>query len=73
MAHEPEIKSYFFDSTELPGLMHDIPQAPSHKHFFFLLLQSSCDEHFLKHFCPNKVACSSSRGQSDDGEFLGFL
>lgn len=34
----------------LPGLMQDIPQAPSHKHFFFLLLQSSSELHFLKHF-----------------------
>lgn len=36
----------------LPGFMHDIPQAPSHKHFFFLLLQSSSEEHFLRHFWP---------------------
>lgn len=53
--------------------MHDMPQAPSQRHFFFLLLQSSSDEHFLKHFWPSNVACSSSRGQSCDGKFLGFL
>jgi len=35
----------------LPGLMQLIPQTPSHRHFFFLLLQSSSDEHFLRHFC----------------------
>lgn len=53
--------------------MQDIPHGPSHRHFFFLLLQSSSDEHLRKHFWANSVACSSSRGHSVDGEFRGFL
>lgn len=57
----------------IPGLMQDMPQAPSQRHFFFLLLQSSSEEHFRKHFWVNRLACSSSRGQSELGEFRGFL
>lgn len=56
-----------------PGLMQDMPQAPSHRHFFLLLLQSSSEEHFRRHFWFSKLACSSSRGQSELGEFRGFL
>lgn len=50
-----------------------MPHAPAQRHFFFLLLQSSSEEHFRKHFCLRSVACSSSRGHSVDGEFRGFL
>lgn len=37
-------------SHSLSGFMQDIPQAPSQRHFFFLLLQSSSDEHLRRHF-----------------------
>lgn len=37
-----------------PGFTHDIPQSPSQRQCFFLLLQSSSDEHFRKHDCPCK-------------------
>lgn len=38
----------------LPGFTHDIPQRPSQRQCFFLLLQSSSDEHFRRHDCPCK-------------------
>lgn len=54
--------------------MQDIPQAPSHKHFFFLLLQSSSEEHFLRHFWPlkdkNREVNAYLTFHKDEGDIL---
>lgn len=52
--------------------MQDIPHAPSHKHFFFLLLQSSCDEHFRKHFWLNSVAYTILKNSINLNSFVGI-